>query len=574
MTFAQYYQAELGYLREMGRAFGESHPGMAGMLAERGGDPDVQRLLEGFSFLSARLRQRIDQAMPSLLESLTELLLPQFVRPLPAATIVQFSPAPRALRGRQHVAAGTALAAKPRDGTSCTFRTAEPLDLVPATIVRQRLDDAHPARPRITLDLQLVKGGHEAVFAGGLRLHLHGELALTSQLYLWLARHCRSVTLSAGSETLTFPGQVVSAQGFDSALWPWPKFAPPALRLLTEYFTLPSKFLFVSLSGLEAASSFGDELVQLTLEFDRPPPLPGPLAADTFLLHCVPALNLFAVDADPIRWGSLTRPQLLRAAGIHPNHMEVYGVEKVTGILPTGERRSYEPFLGFRHNIDGPERYYVVTRELSPIDQGLHHYLSLGLPRDRQTVDDVLGQQTLSIELTCTNRSLPNELGIGDVSVATPNSPVGVAFRNIGLLSRPVRPPLGTSLYPRLLAHLAASRRGLTDLDALRALLHLYNVQRSADHPVGRVNHARVSSLESLAEQSATRIVEGAPVRGTKLTLTAREEGFVSKGDAFLFASVLDRIFGMQVHVNTFSEFGLKLSPSNESMGWSPRWRS
>lgn len=574
MSFAQYYQAELGYLREMGRAFGLSNPAIAGTLAERGGDPDVQRLLEGFSFLSARLRQRIDQAMPSLLEGLTELLLPQFVQPLPAATIVQFAPTLRALRGRQRVAAGVSLAAKPRAGTSCSFRTAEPLDLVPASIVRQRLDDTHPSRPRIVLELVLMKGGHEAVFSGGLRLHLHGEFALTSQLYLWLARHCRAVTVTAGEQTLTFPADVVSPGGFDSALFPWPKFAPPALRLLTEYFTLPSKFLFVTLSGLEAAAQLEGEQAQITLEFERPPPLPSSLVADTFRLHCVPALNLFSVDADPIRWDALTRPQLLRAGGVDPSHMEVHSVDDVTGILPSGERRRYQPFLGFRHHEDGSFRYFVVTRELSPVDQGIHHYLSLGAPRDRPDPDGVLAQQTLSIGLTCTNRSLPNELGSGDVCVSTSSSPVGIPFRNIGQISRPARPPLGTMLYPRLLAHLAASRRGLTDLDALRAVLDLYNVQRTSDHPVGRVNQARVSALESLSERATTRIIEGAPVRGTKLTLTAREEGFVSRGDAFLFASVLDRIFGMQVQVNTFSEFGLKLSPSNESMGWSPRWRS
>ena len=33
MTFARYYQAELSYLRDMGRAFCASHPGIAGMLA-------------------------------------------------------------------------------------------------------------------------------------------------------------------------------------------------------------------------------------------------------------------------------------------------------------------------------------------------------------------------------------------------------------------------------------------------------------------------------------------------------------------------------------------------------------
>ncbi|MET0341192.1 MAG: type VI secretion system baseplate subunit TssF [Polyangiales bacterium] len=572
MSFARYYQAELGYLRDMGRAFGESHPGIAGMLAERGGDPDVERLLEGFAFLSARVRQRIDQAMPSLLESLTELLLPQLVQPLPAATIVQFSPTPRTLRGRQHVAAGTMLAAKPRDGTACLFRTAEDVDLVPASITAQRLDDTHPARPRIVLTLQIAKGGHEAVFAGGLRLHLHGELALTSQLCLWLTRHCRSVTLSAGEQTLTVPATSVHHHGLDGALWPWPRFAPAALRLLTEYHTLPSKFLFVTLTGIEGAARFSGETVQLTFELERPPRLPGPLPQETFRLHCVPAVNLFDVDADPVRWDALSRPRLLRASGVDPHHVEVHTVREVLGVTPGG-RRTYRPFLGFQHQRGGAEPYYVLTRELSPIDQGVDHYLSLAGPRDRPLADE-LEPHTLSIAMTCTHRALPNALGVGDVCVPTPSSPVGVPFRNIGPISRPARPPLGAGSYAPLMAHLAASRRALTDVDALRALLRLYNFQQHSDHPAGRVNDARISTLAGMREQAATRILQGAPVRGSKLTLTAHEDGFLSKGDAFLFASVLDRLFGMQVHVNTFSQLGITLLPSNDALEWEPRWRS
>ena len=80
MSFNHYYQAELTYLRDMGRAFAEAHPTVAGLLSERGTDPDVERLLEGFAFLTGRIHQRIDAALPTLVEGLTEMLLPHFTR--------------------------------------------------------------------------------------------------------------------------------------------------------------------------------------------------------------------------------------------------------------------------------------------------------------------------------------------------------------------------------------------------------------------------------------------------------------------------------------------------------------
>ena len=57
--FSKFYQGELAFLRSMGKAFAQANPTTAGMLAERGGDPDVERLLEGFAFLAARVRERI-----------------------------------------------------------------------------------------------------------------------------------------------------------------------------------------------------------------------------------------------------------------------------------------------------------------------------------------------------------------------------------------------------------------------------------------------------------------------------------------------------------------------------------
>src|SRR5437868_9433607 len=101
----------------MGRAFGEANPRVAGLLAERGGDPDVERLLEGFAFLTARIRERADAAVPELAHGLCELLLPHYLRPLPAATVVEFTPHARALKARQRVAKGTPLASRKVDST-------------------------------------------------------------------------------------------------------------------------------------------------------------------------------------------------------------------------------------------------------------------------------------------------------------------------------------------------------------------------------------------------------------------------------------------------------------------------
>src|SRR5512132_1588135 len=98
--FSKHYQSELAFLRDMGREFAAAHPSIAGMLAERGGDPDVERLLEGFAFLAARIRERLDAGVPEVVQDLTETLLPHFLRPIPAASILELQPIPGVLRAR------------------------------------------------------------------------------------------------------------------------------------------------------------------------------------------------------------------------------------------------------------------------------------------------------------------------------------------------------------------------------------------------------------------------------------------------------------------------------------------
>lgn len=60
MTSSKYYIDELTYLRELGREFAIAHPQAAPLLAEAGTDPDVERLLEGFAFLTAQLREKLE----------------------------------------------------------------------------------------------------------------------------------------------------------------------------------------------------------------------------------------------------------------------------------------------------------------------------------------------------------------------------------------------------------------------------------------------------------------------------------------------------------------------------------
>ncbi|WP_338865771.1 type VI secretion system baseplate subunit TssF [Myxococcus stipitatus] len=572
--FSKYYQSELTYLREMGRAFGTVNPALAGLLVERGGDPDVERLLEGFAFLTARVRERIDDSVPEVVHGLTELLLPHYLRVIPACSVVEFTPHARLLRGRSRIAEGAEVGTKAVDGTVCTFRTTRAVDLLPLTLTETTLDQSSPAAPVLRVQLQVVEQARAEVFQEeGLSLFLSAELPVASMLLVWLLRHCKGVVLRnpVDGESVRLGPDCIRASGFapDNRLLPWPSLAPEGYRLLQEYFTLPQKFLFVDVKGLQVAAELTGQKLEMLFEFDRPPALPGRLPKDVFRLHCAPVVNLFSASADPVRTGALGHEHLVRAAGLEPAHMEVYSVDSVTG-LQTGrtERQQYKPFFDFAHAAADAGRFYRLRRAASPLDDGMDVSLSLGSPRD---ATPSLADETLSIDLTCTNRSLPARLQVGDLSVPTAASPTTARFRNIVAVTRPARPPVGSELHWRLLSHLSLNQRSMLVPGALQSLLALYNFQSTADQSTARANQLRVEALRGVQAQPITRFFQGAPVRGVQVTVDMEEAGFTGTGDAFLFGCVLDELFASHVSLNSFSEFVLRLQPSRLEYRWSPR---
>jgi len=572
--FSKFYQGELAFLRAMGQAYAAANPTTAGLLSERGGDPDVERLLEGFAFLAARIRERIEDGIPEIAHDLTDILLPHYLRPVPSCSVVEFQPIPGALRARVKLPRETEVASVPVEGTRCLFRTSAEMDLLPVTVADAQLDQAIGANPVIRLQLQTAAASLPAVLQPeGIRFFLHGELPLASTLLLWMTRHLRGLQvkgLSSGKTVALDPGSVRPC-GFDPelALLPWPRLAPAGYRCLQEFFTLPQKFLFFELRNLQAALPVAEERLEIAFQFERPPELPARLGKETFRPNCVTVVNLFRTAADPVAVEVLSEEHLLRASELAPGHMEIYAVESVVGIPEVGARYPYEAFSRFGHSaVRGDVRYYRLRRALSPLDQGLDTWISTMRPLDAGASP---APETLSIELTCTNRSLPAELRVGDISQPTPSSPTVAKFRNLLPVTPPVRPPLGSELHWRLLAHLAASRASLGDVQVLRSLLDLYNLQGTSDERTGRSNRLRVEGIEAAAESASRRVVGGAPVRGSRLQVTLDEGHFAGLGDAFVFAGALDQLLGSQVGLNAFTELSVLLTPSRREYAFAPR---
>jgi type VI secretion system protein ImpG len=79
-----YYNRELSYIRRHSARFAEAYPKVAGRLRlgpDGSEDPHVERLLQGFAYLTARVRHKLDDEFPEitqdyLVSSIRTTLLP------------------------------------------------------------------------------------------------------------------------------------------------------------------------------------------------------------------------------------------------------------------------------------------------------------------------------------------------------------------------------------------------------------------------------------------------------------------------------------------------------------------
>lgn len=599
--FNKYYQDELTFLRELGSEFAQANPRTANLLSGRSADPDVERLLEGFSFLSGRIRQKLDDELPELTHALIALLWPHYLRPVPSMAITQFTPK-ASVQAVQRIERGTALEANPVDETACQFRTCYDVDLAPLEVQAVHYETTAGSERKLHLRFGLLNDAElGSLELKSLRLYFHAEPHIAFELYRTLLCNVTGVnvySIEAGSSRFRFsaPSSAIRPVGFegDEAIIPYPEYSFPGYRLLQEYFALPEKYLFVDINDLEPLALCEDPAEGFEIVFDLSSAaqeelmlMPGNL-----LLNCTPVVNLFEHAADPIIWDQTRTEQRIRPTCENAEHYEVFSVDAVQGLRQgTAERMSYAPFYEFSHfhREESTGRGYYQTRAKqqhtpankeqievfrtrsfreSLVGEGVDIYISC-VAIDGEIA--VPSTEVISIELTCTNRRLPDKLHVGDICVPTNDSPEFASFTNITKPTTSVHPPLDGGLHWRLISHLSLNYLSLLSVEALRGILELYNFQVYYDQQAARENEQRMEGIVSIDARPGDWILRGAPIRGRLVEIEMDEEKFAGEGDMYLFASVLNEFFAMYCSMNTFTKLTVTGKRRGEVYSWPRR---
>lgn len=578
MSFARYYQDELAYLRDLGAEFARENPTLAPFLARDASDPDVERLIEAFCFLTARIRQKLDDELPELSHSLVSMLWPNLLRPFPAMTILEFEPLAGAISETQMLSPGCSFQAEPIDGTACIFRNPHAAALHPIRVAQVSLE-AMGEQVRLNTVLMPINGARlETMRLDPLRFHLKFERdSVTARHLLYrLSRRLRRVSVSLpDGRTLHLPPSSVRPVGFADG----EQLLPQSPRnfhghvLLQEYLLFPEKFLFFDLIGLGEAGP--QPRGEWTIGFELDGPVDGSVRVGpaNLRVNCVPVVNLFPLEAAPLDVSQGNTEYRLLPAAEHSNHYGIFSVDRVTGwIRDRSERVEYSAFESFLHALDDGRRsstYYHVRRKPAVARAGIDTFLAL-VDEKQQAVER--RPEIVSVLLTCSNGALADAVPIGGVHRATATSPTYARFRNISAVGPQALPPLDVQLLWRLIANLAVAPGSLTDLAALRTLIGSLDFAALHDQRARRRLELRLEALRSIeVKPSDLRMPAGYLLRGAEVLLTVDEAKLGGAGEAFLFGAVLNAFFTEACNVNSFHKLGLRGGDSNWRCDWPVR---
>lgn len=566
-SFERYFQEELSKVRGLAREFSAQHPAVAPLLSANSSDPDAERLLEGVAFLMGMLHKKLDDDFPEVIHGLMNILFPHYLRPIPALSILKFSPKP-SLREKIIIPKGTIANSTPVDEVECSFATTTEFNIYPIEIKKSTYKLGEKEKSSLELEINLINTSLNALDLNQLSFYLGDSFTNSSNIFMLLNHYLSDISIELDDgDFFKLSKDALECEGFKrkSSLFSYPKNAFSSYRILQEYFVLPQKFFFFALSNLEDLKKYNSKSFKIIFHFTNSSMLSS-IADDAIKLFCTPVTNLFEAEAEPITLSH--KKELIR---IYPparyrDKYQVYDIKNVSSYVQGEiENREYLAFESFEKDTKNNKNIYQVYRKKSVIDAKEVLYIGLHYRDELPT-----NKEVLSIKISCTNGSLSERLQLGEISQSSDNSPELTTFKNIIPCTMQIDSPVDENSLWQFISHLSINLLTLADIRTFKEMLKLYMFSNNRDKSKVAKNQKRIDAIEDFEVQSIDRVSRGYLLKGHKVIMKVRQDYFASIGDMYLFCSVILEFLGSYAALNTFVELEVKEKITGESLSWAP----
>ncbi len=575
-----YYQREMIYLRNAGGRFAKRYPQIAeGLdLSDAGtSDPHVERLLESFAFLTARLQKEVDDKFIRFASTLLDVLYPNFTRPFPSCSIAKFRMDPNLGKTAIgfEVPKGTSLFKDAQTGQTLRFQTAYPVKLLPLDVtdakilpVDETLIPSGTVKSEYVLRLTVTRddGDLSHVNLDQLRIHLAGDNLTTNFLHdaIFSCDPLGTVPIYIRPDNEDTPSLSANSRvkpvgfGEDEDLVPYPKQVHEGYRLLQEFFLFSDKFKFVDITNLDTSNCSKSINILIPLaegvKSDR-----FKVNASNFQLGCTPIVNIFKRITEPIALDQKSLSYPLVADQREADFTEIHSIQKVLAAVSDEPAPiEYSPYFSYNHKISSKGQSLFWSSYRLPSNQadveGSDVFLNF---LDFDFTPQKPADQTIFAHVLCTNRNLAQHLTAGaslHVDDQVPSSKVTC----LGRPTQQVNAVMQGEILWRIISQLSLNHLTLTGTDqglsAFKEMLRLY-----AEANKSTANE-EISGIESIQYETVTRRMSNEAWRGFVQGLSVNLTSTSVRCDGsstFLMASVLSHFLSIYVNINSFVELSL-----------------
>jgi type VI secretion system protein ImpG len=532
----RYYDDEMFYLRTSGRQFAQEYPDAARVLdgeSQGDRDPAVERLLEGFAFLTARIRQEMDQDESGLARDLVEMTEPALLQPLPSFTMAELQP-PAGESQQRKVERGALFSTVPLPGLGypCLFSSDDARPLSQTELSGVSLAEGPDGHDQLELNFQ--RNASARTSAESLALYVHGDSGLAWTLWYFMVR-C--------SESPVAPYRAVDTGN--------------SWELCRSFFTMEERFRMVRLDLPEFE---GNHTVRIRFNRKFPRHLLKAVQKDTLRINVFPLLNQFVQPTEPIVLDQRHFEYHIQPRQGRRQEIIKLRSVKAGSMKDPGRAKEILPFAapGIPDKLPGQSYYRFATRANRQGENSA--WIALGsLPPDTEM---------LSIEALCSDGPWVREhVQAKDIQLVKDPALSGCAVHALQRPTQLLRPPSEQDLEWRVLGLLGTGIQSLANPDFIKRALALWNWD-----PMGTKNYL-IDNIRQASHSLDNKARQGKILPCVKVSLLMQDDkcqadSYDRLGQLFAFGNVLHHLFQTQATINTLVELEIVLEPSRLNMVW------
>lgn len=563
-----YYHKEIDELAKARQQFIERFPKLAPFLANTSKDPDIERLIENFAILTSKIKMELDQNIPSIAESLINIIAPNYTSSIPAICMQEFSLNSSAEVNSLVIPKGADVFAKQINNVSCQFTTVYDLYLYPVKITDVLLQSVSKFQS-MSFKIDSYKDGVNIadMNINRLNLFLGSDIYLATSLLMWFFNYLYEVVLinPETNEEYKVPLHNINPMGFDDkeSIFARKNTGIEAFALMQEYFFIPDKFNMITLEKLDILNTFQTKSFILKFIFTKSLPSFCIPRADHFSFGITPVINIFETSTVPMKNDINKDGFRLSISKTHDKYYEILEVVSVfSSASVRGKRylKNYNNFERFEFLREDDMPDFFTTSRRKDINGEEYTYLTLYDSSILMSNE----QETLSINTLCCNGNLPEELQIGDINWYDNKD---VSTTNITLPTKRYKVAVDGTILWKLVSVLSLNYQTMTNRTSFLAVLHAYDFTLGDNDNVSEKLRDAVKDIKS---KTVYRIINGIPKKGTLCIVDIDDTLFYCIGEVYRLGLILSKFFSSFASINSFCELQLNCISSNIILDYFP----